>query len=187
LSKPFDELKKAGLSKRKVEYLQSVAMAFSPTMVDAGASSGNAIASGGASSGASSGASGTNATANIEHVKQSPLSREVLEKKSDAAVIKQLCAIKGIGEWSAHMLMMFCLGRADILPCGDLAIRKAMKRLYNCGLNMHAISATAVAEHMDLPDKKSIELIAEKWKPYRTLGSWYMWHVLETKEAAFTF
>jgi DNA-3-methyladenine glycosylase II len=168
LSKSFDELKKAGLSKRKVEYLQSVATAFTPA-------------------GTAETSDGVTARSHGSGSAQKSLSREVLQKKSDAAVIRELCKIKGIGEWSAHMFMMFCLGRANILPVGDLAIRKAMKRLYNCGLDMHSISATAVAEHMDLPDAKSIEAIAEKWRPYRTLGSWYMWHVLETKEAAFTF
>jgi DNA-3-methyladenine glycosylase II len=83
--------------------------------------------------------------------------------------------------------MMFCLGRANILPVGDLAVRKAMKRLYNCSQNMLQVSATAVAEHMDLPGKKEMETIAENWSPYRTLGSWYMWHVLETKEASYVY
>ena len=83
--------------------------------------------------------------------------------------------------------MMFGLARADVLPHGDLVVRKAFKRLYGCSQGLAPLSQTLVAEHADLPGRGEMEAIAERWRPYRTLGSWYMWHVLETKEAAYVY
>jgi len=80
------------------------------------------------------------------------------------------------------MFMMFSLGRPDILPVGDLAVRKAFKRLYEMEIDP---DAETVVEK--LPGRKELINIATKWKPFRTIGSWYMWHVVETKEAAYTF
>eukprot|EP01052_Picozoa_sp_SAG31_P002950 SAG31_NODE_108_length_24741_cov_6.933041_2_plen_83_part_00 len=62
------------------------------------------------------------------------------------------------------------------------AIRKAFKRLYS--LDDEEAHQTAVAE---LPSAATLTQVAEPWRPYRTVGSWYMWHVVETKEAAYTF
>lgn len=81
-------------------------------------------------------------------------------------VIRQLVAVKGIGEWSAHMFMMFSLGRLDILPTGDLGIRKAMMQLY------------------DLPElpKPSVMLeisITHDWAPYQSVACWYLWQSLD--------
>ena len=83
---------------------------------------------------------------------------------------------------SVHMFLMFSLGRPDVFPRGDLAIRKAMKRLY--GMEDVEGHQTAVKE---LPPMAACSALAEVWKPYRTIASWYMWHVVETKEAAYTF
>ncbi|MGH7156823.1 MAG: DNA-3-methyladenine glycosylase family protein [Candidatus Saccharimonadales bacterium] len=81
-------------------------------------------------------------------------------------LIEQLTAVKGIGEWSAHMFMMFGLGRLDVLPVGDLGIRKAVMNLY--GLKQ-------------LPDPASIVTIANKnkWHPYESVASWYLWQSLD--------
>mmetsp|Transcript_21818 Transcript_21818/g.35136 ORF Transcript_21818/g.35136 Transcript_21818/m.35136 type:complete len:83 (-) Transcript_21818:30-278(-) len=80
------------------------------------------------------------------------------------------------------MFMMFSLGRPDILPVGDLAVRKAFKRLYEMEVDP---DAETIVEK--LPGRDDLLKIANAWRPYRTIGSWYMWHVVETKEAAYTF
>jgi len=82
-------------------------------------------------------------------------------------VIAELTAVKGIGVWSAHMFLIFHLGRPDILAVGDLGIRKAMMQAY--GLDA-------------LPQAAAMEAIAEPWRPHRTLASRYLWRSLE-KEA----
>lgn len=82
---------------------------------------------------------------------------------SDEQVVDQLVQVKGIGKWTAEMFMIFCLGRADVLPVGDLGLRKAIQRAY------------CIEE---LPDAKAIYKIAEKWKPYRSFATWYMWKSL---------
>lgn len=80
-------------------------------------------------------------------------------------LIEQLTAVKGIGQWSAHMFMMFGLGRLDILPVGDLGIRKAVQNVY--GLK-------------DLPTSEQIITISSKnsWHPYESIASWYLWQSL---------
>jgi DNA-3-methyladenine glycosylase II len=81
-------------------------------------------------------------------------------------VISQLTDVKGIGEWSAHMFLIFCLGRLDILPWGDLGIRKAAQIVYD----MPA-----------LPNKADLAALAEShhWHPYESVASWYLWKFLD--------
>eukprot|EP01063_Lacrimia_lanifica_P021430 TRINITY_DN2875_c1_g1_i1.p1 TRINITY_DN2875_c1_g1~~TRINITY_DN2875_c1_g1_i1.p1 ORF type:complete len:2080 (+),score=730.03 TRINITY_DN2875_c1_g1_i1:59-6298(+) len=105
------------------------------------------------------------------------------ETQTDAEVLEGLMSVKGMGEWSCHMFMMFKLGRSDILPVGDLAVRKAFQRLY--GLAPHDASAETQVQY--LPPPKEIQAIAEKWRPYRTVATWYMWHVVENKDAGYTY
>jgi DNA-3-methyladenine glycosylase II len=87
-----------------------------------------------------------------------------LEAEDDETIIRTLTPIKGIGRWTAQMLLMFRLHRWDVLPVDDLGIRAAMRRYY--GLS-------------ELPDRKTIERIAQPWKPYRTIACWYLWRSLE--------
>jgi hypothetical protein len=110
------------------------------------------------------------------------LKDEELRKMTDKEVMRAVGMVKGIGEWSCHMFMMFQLGRPDVLPVGDLAIRKAFKRLYS--LKDESDHQTAVAE---LPSAATLLQVSESWRPFRTVGSWYRWHVVETKKAAYTF
>ena len=77
-----------------------------------------------------------------------------------------LTKVKGIGDWTASMFLMFSLNHPDILPIGDLGIRKGIQKL--CGLE-------------NLPDSKTMLQIAEPWRPFRTAASWYLWRLLETK------
>lgn len=122
----------------------------------------------------------------LKHLAGSFVSGELsdvgLSKMTDDEAMAAVTKVKGLGEWSVHMFLMFSLGRQDIFPRGDLAIRKAMKRLY--GIADVEGHQTAVKE---LPPMEACSALAEAWAPYRTVASWYMWHVVETKEAAYTF
>ena len=77
---------------------------------------------------------------------------------------EHLTAVKGIGEWSAHMFLMFHLGRADVLPVGDLGVRNGMRLTYG-------LAAT--------PTPAEATTIGAPWAPYRSVGSWYMWRASE--------
>ena len=101
-----------------------------------------------------------------EHVEKGELELELLDELPDEEVIEQLTAVKGIGEWSAHMFLMFHLGRPDILPVGDQGIRRAVQVQY--GLRK-------------IPDPKRLEKIARPWRPYRTLACLYLWSSLDNK------
>jgi DNA-3-methyladenine glycosylase II len=89
---------------------------------------------------------------------------EQLPGLDDAAVIEHLTQVKGIGVWTAHMFLMFALRRPDILPTGDLGIRNAVKKAYG---------------FEELPGHTEIEQLAERWRPYCTVASWYLWRSLE--------
>lgn len=80
----------------------------------------------------------------------------------DEAIMKKLTAIKGIGEWTVQMNLMFCLNRGDILPVKDLAIQNTMKRLYEL-------------EETGRDLMKKMKEIGEAWRPYRTLACYYLW------------
>lgn len=95
-----------------------------------------------------------------EHFASGELSDRRLLRASDDEVIDAVTRIKGVGRWTADMLLMFCLGRPDVLPTGDLGIQNAMKLAY--GL-----------EAAPKPDQ--MLAIAEAWRPYRSAGSWYLW------------
>jgi DNA-3-methyladenine glycosylase II len=99
-----------------------------------------------------------------EHVLDGSLELERLDSLDDAAVSTELTAVKGIGAWSADMFLMFHLGRPDVLPVGDLGIRRAFQLRYGLA---------------ELPDAATMERIAEPWRPYRTLACRYLWRSLE--------
>ncbi|KAF9619507.1 hypothetical protein IFM89_007255 [Coptis chinensis] len=86
----------------------------------------------------------------------------------DKSLFTMLTMVKGIGSWSVHMFMIFSLHRPDVLPIGDLGVRKGVQLLY--GLEQ-------------LPRPSQMEQLCEKWKPYRSVASWYMWRFAETKGA----
>ncbi|HUE28981.1 MAG TPA: DNA-3-methyladenine glycosylase [Solirubrobacteraceae bacterium] len=98
-----------------------------------------------------------------EHVIDGELELERLDDLPDDEVIAELVAVKGLGTWSAHMFLMFHLQRPDVLPVGDLGIRRAIMNRY--GLP-------------ELPSPAEMEKIAEPWRPYRTLASRYLWRSL---------
>jgi 3-methyladenine DNA glycosylase/8-oxoguanine DNA glycosylase len=98
------------------------------------------------------------------HVHEGRLDLDELVHLDDAEVVQRITAVKGLGEWSAHMYLMFHLGRPDVLPTGDLGVRNGMKITYG-------LEAT--------PTPKQAKEIGDKWAPYRSVGSWYMWRAGE--------
>ncbi|MHB1469713.1 MAG: DNA-3-methyladenine glycosylase family protein, partial [Solirubrobacteraceae bacterium] len=98
-----------------------------------------------------------------EHVLDGELELGRLDELPDELVIEELTAVKGLGVWTAQMFLMFHLERPDVLPVGDLGIRRAIERAY---------------ELPELPDAEAIEAIAEPWRPHRTLACRYLWRSL---------
>lgn len=98
------------------------------------------------------------------HVSDGRLRLGRLAKMDDSEVAEALIKVKGIGRWTADMFLIFCLGRPDVLPVGDLGLRRAMMIHY------------ALAE---LPDPARMNEIASAWKPYSSIATWYMWKSLE--------
>jgi DNA-3-methyladenine glycosylase II len=102
------------------------------------------------------------------------LARHVVEKKflpqalpglTDEEISAALLPVRGIGPWSVDMFLMFTLARPDVLPVGDLGIRKGMQKHFRL---------------RKLPEPKRMLALAAPWQPYRTIASWYMWRLLET-------
>lgn len=83
-----------------------------------------------------------------------------LSRMSDEEVIETLTQVKGIGRWTAEMFLMFTLNRPDVLPVDDLGLREGVKRAYTL---------------RERPDAKKVRQIAERWKPWRSVATWYLW------------
>jgi DNA-3-methyladenine glycosylase II len=92
-----------------------------------------------------------------------------LHEMEAAEVVEAVTRIKGIGEWTAHMLLMFSLGHPDVLPVGDYGVRKGAMSLYDLP---------------DLPKPEELEAVAERWRPYRSVASWYLWRHVESAPPA---
>ena len=99
-----------------------------------------------------------------DHVLSGELELERLPELGDEEVMREVTAVKGIGQWSAHMFLIFQLGRRDVLPVGDLGIRRAVERAY--GLE-------------ELPSAEELERLGERWAPHRSLASLYLWESLD--------
>lgn len=82
----------------------------------------------------------------------------------DTELIERLVKVRGIGRWSAEMFLMFRLGRPDVLPVDDYSLRKAYAKAFR---------------KRALPSPNALKKAGEKWRPYRTVASWYLWRVLE--------
>lgn len=87
-----------------------------------------------------------------------------LRKMPDEEILERLTSVRGIGEWTVHMLLMFRLGRGDVLPTGDYGVRKGFMLVY--GLD-------------DLPKPTEMHRHAEAWRPFRSVASWYMWRAVD--------
>ena len=123
-----EEMRKAGLSFRKIDYVRNLA----------------------------------------DYFENNSFHKKDVEKMSDQEISKELIQIKGIGQWTVDMFLMFTLNRADILPCTDLGIQKGIMKI----LNMK-----------NLPSKKEMENCSRKWRPYRTIACWYLWRMVDDKFA----
>ena len=99
-----------------------------------------------------------------QKVHDGTLQPETLAALPDDAVIEVLTQIKGVGRWTAEMILIFRLLRPDVLPVGDLGIVKAIQRAYKL---------------RKTPDAKRMLQIGEAWRPYRSVASWYLWKSLE--------
>jgi DNA-3-methyladenine glycosylase II len=97
------------------------------------------------------------------NIKDGRLNLDILPSMTDEEVISTLQQVKGIGRWTAEMFLIFCLGRQDVLPVTDLGIRKAMHKLYSLP---------------ELPKPATMLAIAQPWKPYRSIATWYLWKSL---------
>ncbi len=91
---------------------------------------------------------------------------DTIDSLSNEEVIAQLTAVKGVGDWTAHMFLMFCMGRTDVLPVGDLGVRNGVRALYGFA---------------DPPTPAEVTELAKKngWHPYESVASWYMWQSLD--------
>jgi len=118
-----DNLKKVGLSNRKIDYLKDLAL----------------------------------------HVYDGRINLEELPKMNDEEIINKLVNVKGIGRWTSEMFLIFSLGRQDILPVTDLAVRKAIQKIYSLS---------------ELPKPNIMMEIAKPWRPYRSIATWYLWKFL---------
>lgn len=91
---------------------------------------------------------------------------DTLDQLSNDEIVEELTKVKGIGVWTVHMFLMFCMARLDVLPVGDLGIRNGIMRLYNLE---------------KVPDAAEIEAIAKtnNWHPYESVACWYIWQSLD--------
>lgn len=96
--------------------------------------------------------------------------RSRLLRLSDEAIVERLTQVRGIGRWTVEMLLIFDLGRLDVLPVDDYGVRKGFGNLYRKG---------------ELPSPKELAAYGERWRPYRSVASWYLWRAADkSKEEA---
>ena len=110
-----------------------------------------------------------NKVAAIGDLAEKTLSKRVpglaaLRRMDDAQVVEVLSNVKGIGKWTAEMVLMFRLGRPDVLSVDDLGLRLG-----------HAILVSSGRE----TDRKTLRDYGERWRPYRSIASWYLWRILD--------
>ena len=123
-----DEMRKAGLSFQKINYVRNLA----------------------------------------DYFENNSLQKKDFDEMTDEEISKELIQIKGIGQWTVDMFLMFTLNRADILPYKDLGIQKGIMKIFKM---------------KNLPSKKEMENCSRKWRPYRTIACWYLWRIADDKFA----
>jgi DNA-3-methyladenine glycosylase II len=101
-----------------------------------------------------------------QHITTGSITFDTLDQLSNQQIIDELTKVKGVGTWTVHMFLMFCMGRLDVLPTGDLGIRNGVRQLY--GLD-------------ELPSPDTIDQLAKdnNWHPYESVASWYIWQSLD--------
>ena len=98
------------------------------------------------------------------HIEEGRLNIKTLSKMNDEDIIFHLTQVKGIGRWTAEMFLIFSLGRQDVFPVDDLGLRKGIQILFSLP---------------EVPKPKEAEKLGEKWKPYRTIVTWYLWKSIQ--------
>ena len=121
-----DEMRKAGLSFQKINYVRNLA----------------------------------------DYFENNSFKKKKVERMTDEEISKELIQIKGIGQWTVDMFLMFTINRADILPYKDLGIQKGIMKILNL---------------KNVPSKKELENCSRKWRPYRTIACWYLWRIADEK------
>lgn len=106
-----------------------------------------------------------------EHFAAGRFPSRTVRRMDDEEVIERLTEIKGIGTWSAEMFLIFALHRLDVFPLGDLGMRRQMARYYY---------------GREDADREELEAIGDLWRPYRTIGTWYMWSSGDADGVGFT-
>jgi DNA-3-methyladenine glycosylase II len=96
-----------------------------------------------------------------------------IRRMSDEDIIEHLTQVRGIGRWTVEMLLMFRLGRPDVLPVSDYGVRKGF------ALTFLGLKPTKKVEPSDLPDAETMRRRAKKWVPWRSVASWYMWRACD--------
>ncbi|MDO8626571.1 MAG: DNA-3-methyladenine glycosylase [Candidatus Magasanikbacteria bacterium] len=92
---------------------------------------------------------------------------KILHRMSNQGIVDHLVQVKGIGEWTAHMFLIFTLNRPGILPTGDLGIKKGLQKIY--GLK-------------NLPSERTMERLAKPWRAHATVAAWYLWREADSQK-----
>lgn len=103
-----------------------------------------------------------------QHIVDEKITFPQLDNLSNDEIIRELTDVKGIGEWTVHMFLMFCMGRLDVLAYGDLGIRSGIKNLYQL-------------EKLPTPQEVKDLAVRKQWHPYETIACWYIWYSLDNK------
>ncbi|MEK7059630.1 MAG: DNA-3-methyladenine glycosylase [Patescibacteria group bacterium] len=101
-----------------------------------------------------------------QHITDGKLEFDKFDGFDNETIIAELVAVKGIGEWTAHMFLIFCMGRLDVLPTGDLGIRNGIRALYDLAVQPSPTQVATLA-------------VENGWHPYESVASWYVWHSLD--------
>lgn len=100
-----------------------------------------------------------------QHILDGTIQFRTIDAMTNDEIIAQLTTVKGIGEWTVHMFLMFCMARLDVLPVGDLGIRNGVQKLYEL-------------DHVPLPLEVAEIATKNSWHPYESVASWYIWQSL---------
>ncbi|TKB74281.1 MAG: DNA-3-methyladenine glycosylase 2 family protein [Nitrospira sp.] len=93
----------------------------------------------------------------------------VVRKLDDEAIIERLMAVRGVGRWTVEMLLIFQLGRPDVLPVDDFGVRNGFRIAYG---------------KRSMPKPNEVRRYGERWKPYRTAAAWYLWRAADRAKEA---
>jgi 3-methyladenine DNA glycosylase/8-oxoguanine DNA glycosylase len=100
-----------------------------------------------------------------------------LERMDDEAIVEKLTAVRGVGRWTVEMLLIFRLGRPDVLPVADYGIKKGFARLFP---NPEKKGGRVKYGPDELPSAAALAMRGERWRPFRSVASWYLWRALDT-------